>query len=266
VARALSAESRGRFTVTARPGDADVTVYVLAEVVKPEDHAAIRATGRPVLTVLNKADLIATTAPGRHPQGPTAAADAWCARLSARTGVPVEPLVALLAVAGLDDESWQALTAGHEHRLLGTLDIFGTRQAGAAIRQGATRADVDVLLHTLSNIDAVVARIDAFGAQIRYRRMTEAVAELEAMAVADRRIGEFLARDDTVVARMVAALDVVEAVGGDAAPADTAAVHLRRALRWQRRLRDPATATQRACGADIVRGSLRLWTKAGGTV
>jgi hypothetical protein len=47
---------------------------------------------------------------------------------------------------------------------------------------------------------------------------------------------------------------------------DTAAAHLRRAVHWQRYRRGPVAATHRACGADIVRGSLRLWTKVGGAV
>ena len=86
------------------------------------------------------------------------------------------------------------------------------------------------------------------------------------MAVADRRIGEFLTRDDTVVARMMAAVDVVEAVGMNVDRDDTAAAHLRRATHWQRHRRGPAASIERACGADIVRGSLRLWSTVGGSV
>ncbi|MGB9252313.1 MAG: hypothetical protein WCC28_21665, partial [Mycobacterium sp.] len=58
----------------------------------------------------------ATTAPGRHPGGPTFAARARCAQLSARAGVPIQPLVGILAVAKLDDASWRglrALAGGH---------------------------------------------------------------------------------------------------------------------------------------------------------
>ena len=65
----------------------------------------------------------------------------------------------------------------------------------------------------LSGIDDVVAKIGVLGAQLRYRRVLDAVAELETMAVTDRRISEFLAHDDTVVARMMAAVDAVESNG-----------------------------------------------------
>ncbi len=257
------------------PADADVNVHVLADAVKPEDRHAIASAGRPVLAVLNKADLIATTAPGRHPDGPTSAARARCAQLSQRAGVPVEPLVGIFAGAVLDDASWQglrALAGGHtvdaavRARLTVTLDAFGTRQASAAIRRGAGRSDVDALLHGLSGIDDVVDRLGVLGAQPRYQRVLDAVAELEALAVTDRRISEFLADDDAVVARMTAAVEVVEAVGIAVDHDDTAAAHLRRAKHWQSYRRGPVTGTERACGADIVRGSLRLWSKVGGSV
>jgi hypothetical protein len=257
------------------PADADVNVHVLADAVKPEDRAAIEAAGRPVLAVLNKADLIATTAPGRRPDGPTAAARARCAQLSTRAGVPIEPLVGLLAVAALDDTSWRGLRAvadGHSvdatarGRLTDSLDAFGIRQATAAIRSGATRGDVDALLRGVSGIDNVVGKIGALGARPRYQRVLDAVAELETMAVSDRRIGEFLAHDDTVVARMMAAFEAVEAVGMDIDRDDTAAAHLRRAVHWQSYRRGAVASTERACGADIVRGSLRLWSKVGGSV
>jgi hypothetical protein len=257
------------------PADADVNVHVLADAVKPEDRAAIEAAGRPVLAVLNKADLVATTAPARHPDGPTVAARIRCAQLSARAGVPIEPLVGILAGAALHDASWrglQALAGGHpvdaavRDRLMVTLDAFGIRQAIAAIRRGATRIDVDALLCALSGIDDVVDKVGVLGAPARYRRVLDAVAELETIAVTDRRIGEFLAHDDTVVARMMAALDVVEAVGITVDRDDTAAAHLRRAMHWQSYRRGPVAGTERACGADIVRGSLRLWSTVGGSV
>jgi hypothetical protein len=257
------------------PAGADVNVHVLADAVKPEDRAAIEAAGRPVLAVLNKADLVATTAPGRHPDGPTAAARTRCAQLSARAGVPIEPLVGILAGAVLDDASWrglQALAGGHSvdavirDRLMITLDAFGIRQTIAAIRRGATRSDVDALLCRLSGIDVVVDKVGMLGAPARYRRVLDAVAELETIAVTDRRIGEFLAHDDTVVARMMAAFEVVEAAGITVDRDDTAAAHLRRAMHWQSYRRGPVAATERACGADIVRGSLRLWSMVGGSV
>lgn len=251
---------------------ADVDVIVVADAVKPEDRAAIAATDRPVLAVLNKADLVSTTAPGRHRNAPTAAARARCAQLSSPAGRPVVPMVGLLAVAELDHRLWaelQAVAAGQttvSRRLMATLDDFGVRQATAAIRRGATRADVEALLRGLSGIDEVVAEIDGLGAQLRYRRVLDAVAELETMAVTDRRIAEFLAHDDTVVARMMAAVDAVESAGLEVGRGDTAAAHLRRATHWQRHRRGSASGVERACSADIVRGSLRLWSKAGGSV
>jgi hypothetical protein len=259
-----------------RSSDSDVVVYVLADAVKPEDRAAIGAASRPMLAVLNKADLIATTEPGRHPDGPTTAARARCAQLSARAGTPVAPLVGILAADGLiDDSSWAALrvlAAGHpidaelRRRLTETLDDFGVAQATAAIRRGHTRDDVVALLRRLSGIDEVVDKIWALGALTRYQRTLAAVAELETLAVTDPRIREFLCCDDTVVARMMDAIDVVEAVGMDVDRGDTAAAHLDRAVHWQRYRRGPVAGTHRSCGADIVRGSLRLWTTVGGAV
>ena len=111
-ALARAGDLRGTIELTTPPR-ADVGVYVLAEVVKPEDCDAIGAIGRPVLAVLNKADLIATTESGRYPHGPTTAARTRCARLSSRTGIPVEPMAGVLAVAALDgrvdDTLWAAL-------------------------------------------------------------------------------------------------------------------------------------------------------------
>jgi hypothetical protein len=285
VARALTRAGglRGTITVTASP-EADVDVYVITEVVKPEDRAAIAAAGRPVLAVLNKADLIATTEPGRHPHGPTRAARSRCARLSMRTGLPIEPVVGLLAVAALDDvvddALWAALQAlasrpggrpvtaepgALPRRLVDTLDVFGVEQALAAIRLGATRDQTRAVLRRLSCIDDVVDKIGSIGAQVRYRRLLDAVAELSTLAVTDRHVGEFLSRDDTVIARMAAAVDVVEAAGMPVDRCDGAAAYLRRAVGWQRYRRGPVVGLHRACGADIVRGSLRQWSQAGGS-
>ena len=249
--------------VVTDPADADLVVRVLADAVKAEDRAEIHAERRPVLAVLNKADLIATTAPGRSPDGPTAAARARCVQLADRAGFPVEPLVGLLAVAEFDEAAWQALADGDGRRLIPALDEFGVRQATAAIRSGADSDEVAALLRALSGIDAVVDKIDRLGASLRYQRVCDAVAELEVMAVTDQRIGEFLTCDDTVVARMTAAIDAVEADGLQVDRGSTAAAHLNRAAQWQRRRRAPGI--QRACGADIVRGSLRLWSKVGGS-
>ena len=260
------------------PWEADVDVYVVADAVKPEDCDAIAATGRPVLAVLNKADLIATTQSGRHPDGPTTAARTRCATLSSRAGVPVEPLAGVLAVAALDDlmddTVWAALQmlaaqrptpAQLRRRLVETLDVFGVAQAVAAISRGATRTEIGTMLRRLSCIDEVVDKIEALGAQVHYQRVLDAVADLEVLAVTDGRVGAFLSRDDTVVARMMAAVDVVEAVGMQVDRRVSAAAHRRRAVDWHRYRREPVTGVHRACGADIVRGSLRLWSRVGGS-
>jgi len=62
VARALDRAGSASRIAVSQPGcagdrDVDVIVYVTAEVIKPEDADAIAAAGRPVLAVLNKADL-----------------------------------------------------------------------------------------------------------------------------------------------------------------------------------------------------------------
>ncbi|BBX47513.1 hypothetical protein GCM10009641_17110 [Mycobacterium cookii] len=262
VAKALA--RAGSLAVTTG-SDADLHVYVIAEVVKPEDRVAIGAVTRPVLTVLTKADLIATTEAGRYPQGPTSAARTRCRQLSDRTGLSIEPLVGILAVATLDDELWtglRALADGRvtevQERLVQELDLFGIAQATAAIRLGATRTEVIALLRRLSCIDDVVHAIEVLGAQVRYQRVLDAVADLETLAVTDPRVGEFLCSDDTVVARMMAAVDIVEARGIPVYRGDTADAHLRRAMQWRQ---DKSLA-----GSDIVRGSLRLWAEVGGTV
>lgn len=276
-ALARAAEMSGTFTVTS--AEADMDVYVIAEVVKPEDCDAIAAAGRPVVAVLNKADLIAGTQPGRHPHGPTSAARTRCAELSPRIGLPIEPVVGLLAVAVLDDvlddTLWTALRVlagrpgGHpvaaelRQRLLDALDRFGVEQAVAAIRRGATRDQTRAVLRHLSCIDDVVGKIGSVGAQVRYRRILDAAAELETLAVTDPRVGEFLSGDDTVVARMADAVDVVEAAGMKVDRCDSAAAYLRRAKDWQRYGGGPVAGLHRGCAADIVRGSLRLWSNVG---
>jgi hypothetical protein len=248
---------------------ADLDVYLIAEVVKPEDRDAIAAAGPRVLTVLNKAD-VSDTPPG----------------------VSAQPMVGLLAVAALDglldDTRWAALRllsarpadlsspdsflAGTHPlpvetrgRLLDTLDVFGITAAIAAIRRGESRAQTQALLRRLSRVDAVVASITAAGAEVRYRRLLGAVAELEALAVTDRLAGQFLSRDDTVIAQMLAAIDVVEAAGLPVERVRHPAEHLRQARHWQRYSRGSVSALHRACGADIARGWLRLWFHARAT-
>ncbi len=287
--------------------DVDLVVYVTAEVVKPEDSDAIAAARHRVLAVLNKADLV-----GFAGDGPIALAQARCAHFSALVGVPMEPMIGLLAVAALDDlvdaASWAALqvladlpdgsapfqgsrsalySALFEGsfddflaannpvptevrlRLLDTLDLFGVALAVAAVRQGKTPAQVRALLRRVSCVDAVLGKVAALAAEVRYQRVLEAVAELEALAAThdeiSARIGEFLSCDDTVVARMAAAVDLAKSAGLEVGPCHDAAAHLSQAVRWQRyslgRL-GPVSDVHRACGADIARGSLRLWSAA----
>jgi hypothetical protein len=262
--------------------DADLVVYVTTEVVKPEDSAAIAEARRPVLVVLNKADLA-----GFAGDGPIVAARDRCARFAALPelgGAPVEPMIGLLAVAAHDDlpdAVWTTLCAENgpvpteaRLRLLGTLDLFGTALAVAAVRKASTRAQLRALLRRVSCVDNVVAKLNTLGAQVRYRRVLDTVAALEALAVsaagsADRlgeRISEFLAHDKTVVARMAAAMEAIELADAELGPVEDGAdpaTHLSRAVHWQHYgLAGPDSDVHRACAADISRGSLRLWSPA----
>ncbi len=288
VARALG---HAGLAVTTGARDAvDISVYVTAEVVKPEDTAAIAAR-RPVVAVLNKADLSR-----RAGAGPMAAARARCAEFAALAGAPIEPMSGLLAVAaarGLDDSLWAALRvlaadpggatcldgsfAGFlaadnpvptalRLRLLDTLDVFGTALGIAAARQGRTPAQFGALLRRVSGVDAVLARISVLGAEVRYRRVLRAVAELEALAVGDEGIHGFLSSDDTVLARMAAAVELAEAAGLEPVAPGGPVPHLPRAARWQSYSLGPVGELQRTCGADIARGSLRLWSRDGGSL
>ncbi|CAM4439124.1 hypothetical protein MB901379_00358 [Mycobacterium basiliense] len=286
--------------VTARPADADIHVYVVAEVLKPEDRTALAArhpepaAQQPTLVILNKADLA-----GFGGAGPLAAAHTRCSDFSALVGLPVQPMIGVLAVTALtdlDEPSWCALRTLAAHpdgvacldgsfegflaatlpvpapirlRLLEGLDLFGIALTIAALRQGGTRSQALALLRRVSGVDAVVANIVAAGAGVRYRRILDAVAALEALAVTDQRIAEFLRCDETVIARMTAALDAARAFGlpAEPGPARDPAQHLRRAVRWRRHSEQssaPAGDALRACSADIARGSLRLWARAGG--
>lgn len=293
------------------PGGADVQIYLIAEVVKPEDRQAVQASQaaaqRPTLVVLNKADLTGFSTR----EGPIAAARSRCAHFSALLDTPVEPMVGLLALTALggsddhpdkdDEELWTALRTLADHaggaaafraisegsydgfvaaclpvatgvrlRLLDALDLFGIALGIAAFRAAACRtpAQLHALLRRVSGVDVVVDKIAAVAAEVRYRRVLDAVAALEAMAVTDQRISEFLSRHDTVVARMAAAVDFAEAAGMQVGSDDSPAAYLSRAARWQRychanSLR-PAGDVQRACGMDIARGSLRLWSRPAG--
>lgn len=280
----------------AADSDVDLVVYVTVEVVKPEDREAIAATRRPVVAVLNKADLAGPLSGA----GPIVMAQARCAQFSTLLGVPMESMIGLLAVAALDDlddtlravlralaahpDGFDALdraVAGFlaaalpvptevRLRLLDTLDLFGIALGMAAFRPGRpsrTPAQLRTLLRRVSGVDAVIDKVTAAGSEVRYRRLLDAVAELEALAAQAKEIGgpigEFLRDDDTVLARMAAAVDVALAVGLDVGPLDDPAAHLPRAVRWHRYSLDNGDM-HRTCGADIARGSLRLWSLAGG--
>ncbi len=263
--------------VTPDDAGADVHVVVVAETLKPEDHAMLRAD-RPTVIVLNKADLT-----GFGADGPLTLAHRRAAEYRAMTGVPTVPTVALLATADLDGELISALHAlvnrpadltstdafvQSRHllppdvrlRLLAALDRFGIAHAVLAIGEGTPAAALPALLRGLSQIDRVVAHIAAAGAPVRYRRVRAAMAELQALAMQsdDDRLSEFLSADQTILTVMAAAVEVVEAAGVRVETGDDAATHLRRAVRWRRYSRGPVDALHRSCGADISRGSLRL--------
>jgi hypothetical protein len=70
--------------------------------------------------------------------------------------------------------------------------------------------------------------------------------------------------DQAVADRMAAAIAVVQAAGMTVEGGVTVAAHLRRAIVWQRYSRGPVSRLHARCGADIARGSLRLWERAGG--
>lgn len=264
--------------------DADVLVYVVAEVVKPEDSAAVAAisTRHPVLVVLNKADLA-----GFAGEGPVAAARARCAEFAGLLGAPVEPMIGLLAALDDSDDAWAAVRelaaespvpVEGRRRLLNFFDLFGTALALAAVGRGYSPAQLRALLRQVSCVDAVVAKINALAAELRYRRVLDAVAALEALAVCEsgsedrlgERIGQFLTHDDTVLSRLADAADLVDVAGLAARPqaglvADGPDEHLSRAARWQRYSVDCSVSdVHRACAADIARGSLRLWSRAVG--
>ncbi|MCW1957803.1 MAG: hypothetical protein KIH64_004500, partial [Mycobacterium sp.] len=70
--------------------------------------------------------------------------------------------------------------------------------------------------------------------------------------------------DTAVLARMRTAIRVLGEAGLEIDVADDRDSHLRRAVQCQRYSRGPVSARHRSCALDIVRGSLRLWSAAGG--
>ncbi|OBF58497.1 hypothetical protein [Mycolicibacterium monacense] len=277
LARALARD--GRRVAEHTP---DVAVVVVAEAVKPEDVASVAAwrdADVPVVVVGNKADLTGPIPP-----------DALRRFGSGEHGdVPVESVVALLADVSLDDDSLDDdalgalqllaaepaelrsanafLDAAHplprdvRMRLLRTLGLRGVAHSVRALRDGADPHDLPTLLREVSGFDRVLGRLDALAAPARYDRIRAALAELQVRAAGNDRIAAFLADDDTVLAVMTAAVDVVQAAGLVVDPGDDAATHLRRAVWWRGYSRGPVSPLHRACGADIARGSLRLFER-----
>lgn len=104
----------------------------------------------------------------------------------------------------------------------------------------------------------MAAHIGAVGAEAVYRRVGDAMGELERLAVGDQQVAAFCRGDGVVLARMQAAVDVVEGVGLTVDTGDDAHAHLSRAVRWRNYSCGPVTSVHRSCGVDISRGSLRL--------
>ena len=238
VARGLAAAG---VQVSEPPGDIDV--HVVAEVIKPEDRAAI-CTSRPSLVVLNKADLS-----GLGRGGPMAVARARSAHYAQLTGVPVVPMAAHLAACELDEEllgGLRALATSHtvsvpaRARLLETLDYFGIAHGVRALHTTpeADATTVSEVLRRSSGVGDVVDALGGIASKVYYERIRAAGAALTAVAAVEPtlapQIRDFLTADDTVLARAAAARRVKEAGG----------------------------PLHRACAADIVRGSLRAWRQA----
>jgi hypothetical protein len=238
--------------VTASPDVdvADVDVLVVAETAKPEDRAVCTAARRPVLIVLNKADLLGGAGPQR------------AGLLRGLTGQPTVPMSALQATVTLDDPLVAALRAEDPSELvLSTLGRFGIAVLAGAARGGAGISTLTALLRTASNIDGVLAEVRAAAAPRRYLRLRSALTELHALAAgtADEPLAGFLAGDHTVLAAMDAAAEVLRAAGLDT----EAGGSLQRARRWNRYGRGPVNALHRNCSADLARGALRLAARSG---
>jgi hypothetical protein len=268
--------------VTTDEEAADVTVLVIAETLKPEERLTLTRTGRPAVVILNKADLAGFGAGGPLTAAQRRAA-AVCASMSS-PDTPIVPMAGLLAVAQLDDglmaalktlvdapadltstdsfvHSEHALPVAVRRRLLDALDRFGIAHAVLAVSDGADVTAVSALLRRLSRVEETVAQVEAVGAPVRYRRVRAAIAELHALAVqsGDPRLAELLNKDDTVLAVMGAAVDVVEAHGLHVDRGDGPTAHRRRAAYWRHYGNGPVNALHRSCSADICRGSLRLY-------
>ncbi|MDG4663025.1 hypothetical protein [Mycobacterium sp. 236(2023)] len=250
---------------------ADVHVLVVAEALKAEDQRDLGAG--PTVIVLNKADLS-----GRVPGGPLAEAGRIAGRIAAASGCPVVPTIAHLAAVDVDEEMAAALrtlavtpadmtsvdafvAAPHvvpgpvRRRLLERLDRFGIAHAVLAVADGADGAQVAARLRALSQVDAAVARIGEFDAEVEYRRGCSALAGLRRVAAETRddELASFLVSDQVVSAVMTSAANVMEAAGVRVDLGDG----LRSAVRWRHYADGPLNALHRRCAADISRGLLR---------
>ncbi len=261
VAAALRAA--GVPVVATRP---DVDVLVIAETAKPEDCRTVAETTRPLLIVLNKADLLGAAAADR------------AARVRRLTGAPTVPMSALHAVADLDAAQIAALRvlaadpadlssveafcagphvlgAGTRAGLLAALDLSGIAELTSAIRSGEDGPALTTRLRRCSNVDEVCGGLRAVSAALRYRRLRHAVSGVRALAarIGDQRLAAVTTGDTAVLAAMAAATEVLEAEGLDVRSGEP----LQRAVRWQRYSRGPVNALHRRCGADVSRGALR---------
>ena len=117
ISTVVAALSGAGFDAThgASADDRDIDVYVVAEVLKPEDRAALAAARRPAYVVFTKADLA-----GFGPGGPLSRARRQADRLTALTGVPAGPLAGLLAALDAGALAGRALAA------LRTLGLIAT--------------------------------------------------------------------------------------------------------------------------------------------
>ena len=146
-------------------------------------------------------------------------------------------------------------------RLLDTLDLFGIAHGVLALRQGADAAALPAVLRRLSQVDRVVGTVAAAGAEVRYRRVRSALAELRTLAARRprRALAEFLAADEAVIAVMAAAVDVVRGGRADGRPRRRAVgASASGACTGIATAAGRSTQLHRSCGADICRGSLRL--------
>lgn len=162
-------------------------------------------------------------------------------------------------------------------RLLDALDLFGIAHAVHVVRHGGDRVAIHAAMRTLSGVDMLLAALDRAAAVVYYQRIVAAVAALTALAAkpGGQWLGEFLVADAVIEARMAAAVTVIRAAnnkahdmpdcGNNADDGDDERLCLRRAVQWQRYSRAEVNPLHRVCGADISRGWLRLWERAGGS-